>query len=89
MSDIVKLWDDEEDRQRYQNALRLLRIPYWDWAANRTDDDSLFPQSVGGSEYIQINGPNGLQVIRNPLYSYEFKPLDQLDFLDMNPVSLI
>jgi hypothetical protein len=89
MSDIVKLWDDEDDRQRYRNALRLLRIPYWDWASNRTANGTLFPQSIGGSEYMEINGPNGPQVIRNPLYSYEFKPLDQLDFLDMNPVSLI
>jgi hypothetical protein len=37
---------------------------------------------------MEIKGPNGVQTIMNPLYSYEFKPLDQLDFLDLAPVSL-
>lgn len=47
---------------------------------------SVLPLSVGGSSWIDIDGPNGKQRIANPLYSYTFKPLNATAFLH-GPVS--
>lgn len=87
IQDIASLWEDVEDRTRYQAAASNFRIPYWDWAANPPAGESVLPKSIGGSEFVDVNGPNGDQRIANPLFNYEFKPLDKADFLDTAPVS--
>lgn len=89
IQDIASLWPDVEDRTRYQAAASNFRIPYWDWATNPPAGESVLPRSIGGSAFVDVNGPNGEQRIANPLYSYEFKPLDGPDFLDTAPVSLL
>ena len=88
IQDIASLWPNQEDRTRYQKAAANWRIPYWDWAANPPAGESVLPKSIGGSVFIDVSGPNGEQRIANPLYSYEFKPLDAADFLNTHPVSL-
>lgn len=88
MQDIASLWANVEDRKRYQAAASLFRIPYWDWAASPLAGESVLPRSIGGDAFIDVSGPNGDQRIANPLYSYEFRPLDGSDFLDIAPVSL-
>ncbi|OIW34914.1 Di-copper centre-containing protein [Coniochaeta ligniaria NRRL 30616] len=85
MQDVASLWPNAEDRTRYQAAASNFRIPYWDWAANPPAGESILPQSIGGSAFVDVNGPNGEQRIANPLFSYEFKPLDGPDFLDTAP----
>jgi tyrosinase len=87
MMDIAGLWPEQQDRQRYQKAAYNFRIPYWDWAANLTVNGTLFPYSVGGNSSVTVDGPNGVQTIANPLYTYQFKPLDKPDFLELDPVS--
>lgn len=87
IQDIVSLWPNVQDRTRYQAAASNFRIPYWDWAANPPAGESVLPKSIGGSVFVDVNGPNGEQRIANPLFSYEFKPLDRPDFLDTAPVS--
>lgn len=82
---IAALWPTAE-RQRYQAAARRFRIPYWDWAATPPSGQSVLPRSIGGSVYVDINGPNGLQRIANPLFSYTFKPLNTTAF-GYRPVS--
>jgi tyrosinase len=89
MQDIASLWPNNEDRKRYQAAVLNFRIPYWDWAANPPTGESVLPRSIGGSEFIDVDGPNGEQRIVNPLYRYEFKPLEGPDFLNAAPVSMV
>ncbi|KAK3383259.1 hypothetical protein B0T24DRAFT_661801 [Lasiosphaeria ovina] len=74
-------WPEGEARNRYQQASLRFRIPYWDWAANPSSGQSVLPQSVGGSPYVDVNGPSGIQRIANPLFSYSFKPLNSTAFI--------
>ena len=46
----------------------------------------MLPASIGRSPSINISGPNGVQEIANPLYSYRFKPFNSSIFI-MPPVS--
>lgn len=57
-----------------------------DWAAQPPTGESVLPNSVGSSPYVKITGPNGVQRIANPLYTYMFKPLNTTMFIE-NPVS--
>ena len=84
---IATWWPEGETRNRYQVAAVRFRIPYWDWAAAPPSGQSVLPLSVGGSPYIDIDGPNGLQRISNPLFSYTFKPLNATAFTQP-PVSM-
>ncbi|KAH9909002.1 hypothetical protein F4778DRAFT_207554 [Xylariomycetidae sp. FL2044] len=65
-----------EERDRFQKAAKAFRIPYWDWALVPENGKSVLPLSVGGSPNVEVYGPNGLQLISNPLFSYSFKPLN-------------
>lgn len=73
---IAQLWPAGAIRDKYVTAAANFRIPYWDWAAVPPDGQSVLPDSVGGSPAVNVSGPNGQQVIANPLYAYQFKPLD-------------
>ncbi len=84
---ITTFWPDSE-RPRYEAAARRFRHPYWDWAATPPAGESVLPKSIGGAAYVDINGPNGLQRIANPLFSYSFKPLDSAAF-GFGPVSIL
>ncbi|KAI0842135.1 Di-copper centre-containing protein [Hypoxylon sp. FL0890] len=69
-------------RVRFQKAAATFRIPYWDWAAVPPDGVSVLPLIVGGSSTINISGPNGVQSISNPLFSYVFRPFNASTFPD-------
>ena len=79
---IASLFDDDAERQRYQTAALSFRIPYMDWAAQPPEGESVLPFSVGGSAFINASGPNGVQQIANPLYTYLFKPLNASMFIE-------
>jgi tyrosinase len=83
---IASYWPDGEVKQRYQDAANNFRIPYWDWAMTPPEGESVLPDSIGGSPYVDVDGPNGMQRISNPLFNYEFKPLNSSAFL-LRPVS--
>lgn len=57
----------DDQREQYRSAASTLRIPYWDWAINPA-----LP-AVAVEESIQVNTPEGLRSIRNPLYNYIFQ----------------
>ncbi|KAK3341574.1 hypothetical protein B0T25DRAFT_510773 [Lasiosphaeria hispida] len=78
---IATWWPEGEQRDRYQTAATRFRIPYWDWAATPPSGESVLPLSVGGSPYVDVDGPSGVQRIANPLFSYTFKPLNATAFL--------
>ncbi|KAI2629693.1 Di-copper centre-containing protein [Hypoxylon sp. NC1633] len=69
-------------RDRLQEAAASFRIPYWDWAATPPDGASVLPLSAGGSPTINVTGPNGIQSISNPLFSYVFRPFNSSTFPD-------
>ncbi|KAL8419864.1 hypothetical protein RB594_002862 [Gaeumannomyces avenae] len=77
---IASWFKDDGTRKRFQAAAADFRIPYWDWASNPPSGESLLPLSVGGSPWIDVAGPNGVQRISNPLYMYSFRPLNASAF---------
>ena len=84
---IASLYPDEATRNRFVAAAANCRIPYFDWAANPPAGDSVFPVSIGGNPMVEVDGPNGRQMISNPLFTYQFKPLDPTVFFNVTPVS--
>ncbi|KAK4181554.1 hypothetical protein QBC36DRAFT_174782 [Triangularia setosa] len=77
---MIATWWPEDQRQSYVDAAKRFRIPYWDWATYPPSGGSVLPVSVGGSPYVDIDGPNGVQRISNPLFSYTFRPLNTTAF---------
>ncbi|KAF9069697.1 tyrosinase [Rhodocollybia butyracea] len=60
------------DKARYQNAARVLRQPYWDWASNAVP-----PPEVISLDQVTIVNPAGHKVsVPNPLRRYTFHPID-------------
>lgn len=86
---IALQWPAGSVQDQYVAAAKNFRIPYWDWAVVPPTGESVLPNSIGGSVVVTVDGPNGQQVIANPLYSYEFKPLDpsQLPDSPVRPAS--
>lgn len=72
---IADMFSNATERSLYRQAASDFRIPYWDWASPAPEGQSHFPDVFWNATMIQY-GPNGVQVIRNPLYSYSFHPLD-------------
>ncbi|POR34505.1 Tyrosinase [Tolypocladium paradoxum] len=81
---IAGMFPNTTQRQLYQQAASDFRVPYWDWSRSAPAGQTHFPD-VFWSPIIVQNGPNGVQNIRNPLYSYQFHPLD-MDALIWNPL---
>ncbi|KAI1108409.1 Di-copper centre-containing protein [Nemania sp. NC0429] len=78
---IASLWPPE-DRDRVEEAAKRFRIPYWDWAVSPPAGESVLPLSIGGSSTMNVSGPNGIQSISNPLFSFAFKPFNGSIFPD-------
>ncbi|KAI0864119.1 Di-copper centre-containing protein [Xylaria cubensis] len=78
---IASLWPPKE-LDRVQKAARKFRIPYWDWAAAPPAGESVLPLSISGSSIMNVSGPNGIQSIANPLFSYGFRPFNGSIFPD-------
>ncbi|KAI1428347.1 hypothetical protein F5Y12DRAFT_782760 [Xylaria sp. FL1777] len=78
---IASLWPPEE-LDRVQSAAKRFRIPYWDWAVAPPIGESVLPLSIGGSSTVNVSGPNGIQNISNPLFSFTFKPFNGSIFPD-------
>lgn len=86
MQQIVGEFQAGSDRDRYSTAATTFRIPYWDWAAAPPSGQSVLPASVGGSATVQVTAPTGITTIKNPLFSYTFRPLNTKELPD-SPVS--
>ena len=65
---------------RYATAASIFRIPYWDWAVD-SSDGMQYPEILS-QKTVTVIKPSGQSVIQNPLYSYEFHPLDPKDLPD-------
>jgi tyrosinase len=73
------------DRNRYTQAARTFRAPYWDWAAAPPNNGPVLPTSLSEAR-VEVNSPTGRRTINNPLYQYTFHPLSTNDFPD-SPLS--
>ncbi|KAI5798574.1 common central domain of tyrosinase-domain-containing protein [Pyronema domesticum] len=58
------------DGDKYREAAKKVRLPYWDWSADNLR--GRIPEVVS-SPQISVIRPSGPQTIRNPLYSYVFQ----------------
>lgn len=62
---------------KYQAVAPNFRIPYWDWAS-----DISIPALIGFTTQVKVEKPTGTETIKNPLYSYNFNPLDPTQLPD-------
>jgi tyrosinase len=76
---IASLFQNETERALYQRAASIWRMPYWDWAQRPLDGAPIFMEEFG-LENIRIYGPNGWQLVANPLYSFHFTGNKTLNF---------
>lgn len=77
---IASLYPAGPQRERFQQAAQTFRMPYWDWAIMPPNNQSVLPLSIGGEPDIVADGPNGPQLIANPLFTFTFKPLNPTVF---------
>ncbi|EEU43181.1 uncharacterized protein NECHADRAFT_47204 [Fusarium vanettenii 77-13-4] len=77
---IASMFPNGTERQAYQDAARSFRMPYWDWSLEAPEGDEHFP-GVFWNATISQYGPRGIQLVRNPLYSYYFHPKDEEAFI--------
>lgn len=82
----IAAWYPEDVRDEYIAAASNFRVPYWDWAVAPPAGESVLPSSTSSSPTISVDGPSGVQLIANPLFTYQFKPLNSTDLPDY-PVS--
>lgn len=80
VENVVMSFTDQDSRWRYYVAALSLRIPYWDWAAPPPSGQSILPDSITAPTVV-VNTPNGTQTIANPLYNYNFHPLNGNDMI--------
>ncbi|GAM85668.1 hypothetical protein ANO11243_036750 [Dothideomycetidae sp. 11243] len=64
---------------RWTSAAANFRLPYWDWAAAPPCSACQpFPKLVS-TQFISVTTPNGQQSILNPLFRYDFHPVESND----------
>jgi tyrosinase len=78
--DIANEYPEGEARQNALKIAHKVRLPFWDWALDPTDDQGAMPASLRRIS-VTITLPDGTKsVIPNPLYQYNFHPLKYDDF---------
>ena len=59
-------------RDRYVQAAKDIRLPYFDWAARLTPGTSAFPNVMTLQRITVIDQDGARKSIDNPLYSFSF-----------------
>ncbi|TVY93845.1 Tyrosinase [Lachnellula willkommii] len=80
VQEIALMWPAGSVQDQYVGAAKNFRIPFWDWAAVPSDGGVL-PDIVQDSPSMSVDGPAGTQMIANPLFTYQFKPVDPKAFI--------
>jgi tyrosinase len=75
--DIANEYPIGQARNKAMGLADRVRLPYWDWARNPPNTtEGVIPYSLR-DRMVTITLPNGtVTEIRNPLYRYDFHPLD-------------
>jgi tyrosinase len=79
---VASLFNDPNNRTESENFKRAaseFAMPYWEWAAYPPEGGSIYADDFG-QPMINIYGPNGMQSIANPLFSYHFSQQDMQRF---------
>jgi len=79
MQTVVNSFPAGKKRNKYAKAASTFRVPYWDWAAQPPTGLQTLP-AVFTSQTVSVTTPSGQQTIQNPLFHYEFAPLDTANF---------
>ena len=79
--EIAKEYPAGEARDKAMAIADKIRLPYWDWAMNPPNsDEGCMPFSIR-RPIATVTFPNGTKAeIANPLYRYDFHPLNFDDF---------
>lgn len=78
-----------ETRDKYIEAAKDFRLPYWDWAKLPPKGEANLPAFIGADKTCSVITPTscGKEVqIPNPLYSYKFAQVNPTpgDFVELN-----
>ncbi|KAF2690320.1 Di-copper centre-containing protein [Lentithecium fluviatile CBS 122367] len=79
----VEIANEYPEGQARDNALKIahkVRLPYWDWALDPTDDQGVMPASLRRTSVNVTLSDGTASVIPNPLYQFNFHPLRYDDF---------
>jgi tyrosinase len=77
--DIANEYPQGAAREKAMQCADKVRLPYWDWALD-TSSDGAMPSILRRSS-VAVIFPNGTSGnIANPLYRYDFHPLNYDDF---------
>lgn len=67
----ARKWPEGEDRDKWTEAAKKVRQPYWDWS--HPVDGLNFPSEYEQEE-VEVSTPEGQETIPNPLAKYTFDP---------------
>lgn len=79
MQGVVNSFPAGAKRTKYAKAASKFRVPYWDWAAAPPKGQPTLPSFLT-AQTISVTTPGGQKSIQNPLYGYNFAPLDSANF---------
>ncbi|CCA72437.1 related to tyrosinase precursor (monophenol monooxygenase) [Serendipita indica DSM 11827] len=66
MIQVANEYTNSEKKAKYLEVAK--KFPYWDWAANGDIPDFISQQLT-----VELDTPNGLKTVPNPLYQYKFQ----------------
>jgi tyrosinase len=79
--DVANEYPIGQARNKALEIADRVRLPYWDWAQNPPNaTEGVIPRSLC-ERMVTITSPNGtVAELQNPLYRYDFHPLDYESF---------
>jgi tyrosinase len=79
--DVANEYPIGQARNKALEIADRIRLPYWDWAQNPPNaTEGVIPRSLC-ERMVTITSPNGtFAEVQNPLYRYDFHPLDYESF---------
>ena len=83
---VVNEWPSGAYKTKLQGIASTMRFPYFDWAAAPPNNLPSFPL-VLSSMGITLKTANGNINVINPLFRYDFQPLNPNDMLNFQPWS--
>lgn len=72
-------WPAGDTRNHYLALAQTLRTPYWDWAAAPPNGNPTLPLIIS-QKYVTVHTATGDQTIINPLFRYDFHPVQSDSF---------
>ena len=79
--EIASEFPEGKQREKYMDAAKKLRIPYWDWAIDPLDkEEGAMPYTLR-REREKVTRPDGREEeVKSPLFEYVFHPVVREEF---------